>query len=56
MKHPNKDINKVVQHAIENGWTLKAANGHAWGIFRCPKKQSRLPLRSFLSNIGLEHA
>lgn len=38
MKHPNKETNKVVQHAIEKGWTIKVAHGHAWGILRCPKK------------------
>lgn len=40
MKHSNKEINKVVQHAIKSGWTLEAANGHAWGILRCPKNKA----------------
>ena len=40
MKHPNKEINKVVQHALSNGWTLRVANGHAWGVLRCPKNKA----------------
>lgn len=39
MKHPNKEINKAVQHAILNGWTLKPAKGHAWAILRCPNNK-----------------
>jgi biotin operon repressor len=39
MKHPNKDVNKAVQHAREKGWTIKAASGHAWAIIRCPKNK-----------------
>jgi hypothetical protein len=39
MKHPNKDVNKAVQHALEKGWTIKAASGHAWAIIRYPKNK-----------------
>ncbi len=47
MKHPNKEINKVVQHALSNGWTLRAANGHAWGVLRCPKNKADCRLGRF---------
>lgn len=38
MKHPDKDINKAIKHAVECGWTVKKSNAQAkpWGIMKCP--------------------
>jgi hypothetical protein len=35
-RHPHKEINAAVDHAIDLGWTLISSSGHAWGIIRCP--------------------
>ena len=40
MKHPNKEINAVIQYAERKGWTVKKANGHAWATMRCQKNDS----------------
>ena len=35
-RHPNKEINAAVDHALSLGWTLVSPCAHAWGILRCP--------------------
>jgi hypothetical protein len=36
--HPNKDIEKAIRHAEDNGWRVKESTGrgHAWGSLYCP--------------------
>ncbi|GMR08731.1 MAG: hypothetical protein BMS9Abin26_1738 [Gammaproteobacteria bacterium] len=34
-KHPDKDIWKAVQFAIDAGWAVKPGKGHCWGILIC---------------------
>ena len=34
-KHPNKEIEAVLQSAEQRGWTVLKRSGHAWGIMRC---------------------
>ena len=36
-KHPDKDIERAVQHAEAAGWKFTKGHGHAWGILRCPR-------------------
>jgi len=38
-RHPNKDIEKAVKYAEENGWTLIKGAGHCWGKLRCPQNK-----------------
>lgn len=40
MKHPNKDIEKVIRYAVSLNWTVRPASGHAWGGLRCPHNES----------------
>jgi hypothetical protein len=37
-RHPNKDIEKALQHSEKNGWDVIkiTGSGHAWGLMRCP--------------------
>lgn len=35
MRHPCKEIRESIKFATDNGWTLKKADGHAWGVLRC---------------------
>lgn len=35
-KHPNKEIETVLQHAEANGWRVKESDGHPWGQTYCP--------------------
>jgi len=37
-RHPNKDIQAVIDQAIELGWRLKdpGNSAHAWGFLYCP--------------------
>jgi len=37
-KHPNKEIEKAILYAEQNGWTYKDSgkSAHAWGRLRCP--------------------
>jgi hypothetical protein len=39
-RHPNKEIREAVEYAIEKGWSIKEASGHAWGIMYCPHNDS----------------
>jgi hypothetical protein len=36
LRHPNKEIQKAIEYAIERGWRLEKASGHAWGRLYCP--------------------
>ncbi len=37
-KHPNKEIQKVIDYAIAKGWELVETgnSAHAWGRLKCP--------------------
>ncbi len=35
-RHPSKEINAEVEHALSLGWTLISPCSHAWGILKCP--------------------
>jgi hypothetical protein len=35
-RHPDKDIREAVGYAESEGWVVRVASGHAWGILRCP--------------------
>lgn len=35
-RHPNKEIDAVVDDAVRRGWTLENDRGHAWGVLLCP--------------------
>ena len=39
--HPNKEIRKVIDEALDRGWTLKKSSGHAhsWGTLYCPHNE-----------------
>lgn len=34
-RHPNKEIEAVVDDAVRSGWTLEKGTGHAWGFLLC---------------------
>jgi hypothetical protein len=36
MRHPNKEIESVLEYARKEGWTVEKASGHAWGRLKCP--------------------
>jgi hypothetical protein len=38
LKHPNKEIEKAILYAEQNGWVYKASgkSAHAWGRLICP--------------------
>lgn len=36
LRHPDKEIQAAVEHALGKGWNLVKGRGHAWGILRCP--------------------
>ena len=36
-RHPNKEIEAVVQSAEAQGWTVELCSGHAWGQMLCPR-------------------
>lgn len=40
--HPNKDINLVIQEAVDLGWTFEPAKGggHSVGFLKCPHVDS----------------
>ncbi len=35
-RHPNKEIERVIQLAEQRGWTVRKCKGHAWGRLLCP--------------------
>lgn len=37
-KHPNKEIEKALNHAEKHGWVVKKSgkSGHSWGKMYCP--------------------
>jgi len=35
-KHPNKEIEAVIEYAEMQGWQVIECSGHAWGMLRCP--------------------
>ncbi|MSO99565.1 MAG: hypothetical protein EXR07_00730 [Acetobacteraceae bacterium] len=35
-RHPNKEIEKALVYAEEQGWRVTLLNGHAWGKIQCP--------------------
>jgi len=37
-RHPDKHIEKAIQHAEALGWTVELSQGHAWGHLLCPLK------------------
>jgi hypothetical protein len=41
-KHPNKEIEAMIQLAENNGWRYKKAgnSAHAWGRLLCPQQSS----------------
>jgi len=34
--HPKPDIEKALQYAEGQGWEIRKATGHAWGVLYCP--------------------
>ena len=36
--HPNKEIRKAIDYALERGWRLEKSGGraHSWGTLYCP--------------------
>jgi len=36
LRHPDKEIQAAVEHALDKGWSLIKGRGHAWGMLRCP--------------------
>jgi hypothetical protein len=39
VRHPNREINDAVSHALSQGWSLTLSGGHAWGRLFCPHGQ-----------------
>lgn len=35
-RHPNGEIERVIQYAEELGWTVRMSSGHGWGRLYCP--------------------
>lgn len=35
-RHPNKEIEAVLQYAHEKGWRIVVGGSHAWGKIYCP--------------------
>lgn len=35
-KHPNKEVERAIQHAEANGWVVEVGGSHAWGKLYCP--------------------
>lgn len=35
-RHPDKHIEKALQHAEALGWRVELSDGHAWGRIYCP--------------------
>lgn len=38
-KHPNKEVEEVLQYAEDNGWRVETNRGH-WGVMLCPTKDT----------------
>ncbi len=34
--HPNKEISKAIEYALENGWRFEKSRGHIFGQLFCP--------------------
>lgn len=35
-RHPNKEIEAIVQYSEELGWRVNPLSGHGWGELLCP--------------------
>ena len=35
MRHPDKDVNKLLKKATATGWVVEKAAGHPWGRLKC---------------------
>jgi len=35
-KHPNKEIEKALQYAEDNGWRVEPSKGHPFAMMFCP--------------------
>lgn len=35
--HPEKDIEKALEHAEAHGWTVEQGGSHCWGRMYCPR-------------------
>ncbi len=46
-KHPNKEIQEVIEYPIKNGWEIKESSGHAWGKMYCPYNDSNCRLGNY---------
>jgi hypothetical protein len=49
LRHPNKHIEAVIQHAESLGWRVESSEGHAWGHLWCPERSRegcRIPVYS----------
>jgi len=54
-RHPNKEIRKAIQYAIDKGWRLKKSGprAHAWGRLLCTSGEQGgciIPIYSTPSN------
>ena len=47
-RHPDKEIDAAVKHALGKGWILTKASGHAWGILRCPITTTSADVANFV--------
>ena len=57
-RHPDKDVEKALQFAEANGWTVakrKGGAGHAWGRAICPDDSCSVAIWSTPRNSG-DHA
>jgi hypothetical protein len=36
-RHPNKEIEAVIQYAEDRGWRVLVGGSHAWGFLYCPE-------------------
>lgn len=37
--HPNKEINKAIEYALEKGWRFEKGGSHCYGFLNCPHTQ-----------------
>lgn len=54
-RHPKKDVEKALQFAEDNRWTVSPKNktgGHTWGFMICPTGEDRASIWSTPTNEG----